>query len=269
LLLACYALLVATPLLPGIPPQVGSILATVVFAALSMALILSLARLRTAAWHELASLVVLAGCWRLLMQFAAAHETVRLYVGPAVGIAFMLACVCAGNLLSRIIRDRNILVPVCVVAMIADFYTVFAGPTGKALEQTPKLVQALSVAIPQVGSATGPAGARGLAHAATMGLGDIIFIAMFFSAAARFGFRLRRAYLGILIPTLVAIVAVLTVWWLPALPLLPFIAGGFLVASAREFHFSAEEKRNLKWVGLILLVATAILVLFWLRSAHS
>ena len=206
LLVACYVLLVATPLIPGLPPVIGSVLATLLFAALAMALMLALARVATRAWHEVASLALFLGAWYVLAQTVGGPGPARVFLNPAVSLAFLLACVAAGKLLSRIVRDRNILLPVGIVAGLADLYTVFAGPTGQALQEAPKLVQKLSVAIPQPGSAAGPAGHKGLAFAGTMGLGDFIFIAMFFAAATRFGFKLRRSYWGILLPTATALV---------------------------------------------------------------
>jgi hypothetical protein len=257
LLFACYILLVVTPLIPGLPPVAGSLLATLLFAALAMAVMLAMARVTTRAWHEAAGLAVFLGLWYVLGDFAEKLQHARVYLSPAVNLAFMMACVAAGKLLSRIIRDRNILLPVCIVAALADLYTVFAGPTGQALQEAPKLVQKLSVAIPQPGSATGPTGHMGLAFAGTMGLGDFIFIAMFFAAAMRFGFRLRRSYWGILLPTATALTGFLLAPKLPGIPLLPFIATGFLVANWGEFRLTAEEKSNLRMAGLIVAVLVA------------
>ena len=262
LLFVCYVLLVATPLIPGLPPVIGSVLATVLFAALAMALMLALARVATRAWHEAIGLALCLGAWYDLGQFAEGHRHARVFLGPAVNLAFLLACVAAGKLLSRIIRDRNILVPVCIVAALADLYTVFAGPTGQALQEAPKLVQKLSVSIPQPGSAAGATGHMGLAFAGTMGLGDFIFIAMFFAAATRFGFRLRRSYWGILLPTGTALIGFLAAPMLPGIPLLPFIATGFLVANWREFRLTVEEKTNLRMAGLIVGIAVAVGVLW-------
>ena len=266
LLFACYILLVVTPLVPGLPPVAGSVLATVLFAALAMAVMLALARVPTRAWHEAAGLALFLGAWYDLGALAEGYPHARVYLSPAVSLTFLLACVAAGKLLSRIVRDRNILLPVCIVAALADLYTVFAGPTGQALQEAPKLVQKLSVAIPQPGSAAGPAGHMGLAFAGTMGLGDFIFIAMFFAAAMRFGFRLRRSYWGILLPTATALVGFLLTPKLPGIPLLPFISLGFLVANWGEFRLTAEEKTNLRRAGLIVaLLVAAGMVWFVVR----
>ena len=260
------ALLVGTPLIPlplswgPLPVVAGSLAATLLLTALSLGLIVNGARLRLGAGHELGLLALSGGLWFALMHLAMRGHLARLLLSPTATVLFLLTCLWLGRLLSRLFRERSILLPVCAAAALVDIFTVYAGPTGHMLEVNPKLVERLSVAIPQIGSAAGQAGLAGLTIASFIGLGDFIFLAAFFGAAARFGFNLRRTAWVVL-----AIVAVgmTAQWLLPAvakIPLLPFIGVGFVAANWREFQLNAEER---KAVALGALIIAGVVLAVW------
>jgi hypothetical protein len=252
--LIIYGLLVGIPQVSfGKVTELVSILATLVFTALSVWLVAQAAPLRLGWPAELAGMIVAGGLWQAADWGAGKGDLARLYAGAASSVAFIGLCVLGGRLLSRLLRDRNILLPVAVVAILADIFTVAIGPTGKALEHAPKLVEKFSVGLPAAGSAAGRQGVKGLAMLATMGIGDFVFLALFLTAAARFGFPLSRG--GKLIAGLVCLA--LAAFFLlppviPGIPLLPFIAGGFLIAYARRFRLSRTERQALLWGGLFL-----------------
>ena len=263
-LLATGALLY---LLPTIAPLISagspganealSILVTLLFTGLAVLLIAQLAKWPLPAPGEAAVALAAVVIYPLLTHLAGRGPIVRLYLHPLVNLCFILICVMAGRLLSRILRERNILLPVGLVAMFADIFTVFLGPTGRALEVAPKLVEKFSVALPAAGSAVGPHGAAGLTMLAAMGVGDFVFLALFLTSAARFGFPLRRSSILITVLLWFAMVTYLLLPLvhvdLPGIPLLPFIAGGFLLAYRKQFRLTPSEKQGLIWGGLLLL----------------
>ncbi len=255
LLVFAYLLLLTAPLLRSIPPLPATIAATVIFTGISVALIVLGAQINLPGVVELAAMVVVGGLWLTLRRLSTGGAVNQLAVGPAVSVVFLLFCLLIGRLISRIIREANILVPVCIVAAAADIFTVYWGPTGKFLAQAPQVVAALSVQIPEVGSATGPEGVAGLRFI-TMGLGDFIFLAVFLTAGARLGFNLART--GWVIAIILA-VGLTTLFFVPAAaPLLPFIAAGFLIANWREFQLSRAEKKNLLYAAVIAAVVVAV-----------
>lgn len=258
---AVYLLLVITPQINLGSPllnYLNSIVASVVFAVLSVLLVLQVARVHLRPLNEVFAGVLAAGAWQAADWGAGRGDVLRLYLGPAGNLAFIFLCLMAGRLLSRILREPNLLLPVGVVAILADIFTVAVGPTAKVLEKAPGLFEKLSVGLPAAGSAAGPAGAQGLTMVAGMGLGDFIFLALFLTAAARFAFPLGRGGWFIAVPVCLALATVLVLWGLGVpivgIPLLPFIAGGFLVAYAGRFHLSRAEKWGLLWGGLFLAV---------------
>jgi hypothetical protein len=258
LVLAALALLSGLPYLRGLPPLAGSLVATVAFLLISLLLIQECARHPLRPLLDALGVVAAVGVWYGLGLLPARFPTAGPLLHAATGTSFLLACILAGRLLALIVRERNILLPVAIVAGLADIFTVFAGPTGQALRTAPKLVEKLSVAIPQVGSAAGPAGPAGMTHIATAGLGDFIFMTFFLVSAFRFGLRHRLTVWVIFAAAALGMAAVLLVPGLPAIPLLPFVALGFLLANAGAFRLSRVEKLQM---GLVVGVLAALLAL--------
>ncbi|MGQ9732200.1 MAG: hypothetical protein ACUVX8_13135 [Candidatus Zipacnadales bacterium] len=187
-------------------------------------------------------------------------------VGPAQSVSLLVTAMFFGMIASRVMRDRNILLPACIVAAFVDLLSVKWGLTGHALEQAPTLVTKLSVAIPQLAATPRMAGGvRGFPIVATIGLGDIFFIALFFGAAARFGLPLRRTFCWVF-PLVVVAMALTLMEVLPwrGIPGLPFVSFGFLAANFRQFRLSAEERRALGVASLLLIVV--LLTLFAFRN---
>ena len=174
---------------------------------------------------------------------------------------FMIACGAVGRLLSRLVRERNLLVAVLLTAAIVDVFTVTVGPTRRALERAPEAVRKLAMSVPKPGSAAGEKGTAGLAVAASIGLGDFIFAAMFLAAAARHRLPAARAAVAAACLVVVAMTAVLAVPRLPALPLLPFIAIGMLAVTWREFRLTRQEIWQL--VAGAVFLAVLLGAMYW------
>ena len=269
LAICIYVLLVATPLVP-IPPGygpigvwVGSLLATLLLAALSVMLLINGARLHLSIAHEVGLVAISVGLWLGLIKLAGLTHLLQLLIAPVATVVFLLACLWLGRVISRLFQTSSILLPVCATVAVVDIFTVYAGPTGIMLRNYPEFVQSVSVAIPEIGSAVGAEGLAGLAVSNFIGLGDFIFLAALLGAAARFRFDLvRTAWL-----VLVAAAAGMAIQWLvPTLigvPLLPFIAGGFAVANWGQFRLTSQEK---KAMGLAALIIGLLVVVAWILA---
>lgn len=242
-LTSIYLLLVAAPLVRGVPPVAGGVVLTVLFTAVLMAAAALAGGLRLSWWHELAGMLLGIGLWYLLADLGEKGSTLRLATLPAADVFFLGACVLAGRLLSRMFRERNILLPIAIVLAGADIFTVFLGPTAAFLEHAPELVTQVSVKLPEVGSAAGPEGAAGLAHMATLGPGDTIFAALLFAAVVRFGLSLRASYRWMTLVVAGFLGLLIAAPAIPPLPVLPIMAVGFLIANRGQFHLTPEERR--------------------------
>jgi len=257
---AAWVLLVAAPLLPGLPPLLGTVVVSSLLAAASFTAICGLSGLRLRLWHEVGLMVLCGGLWYALSEIGVSPEA-HIPLAATSSIVFMLACVMLGRLLSRLIREPNLLLPVLLTAAAVDIFTVSVGPTRLALEKAPEKVRSLSVDVPEAGSATGKQGAAGLTIAASIGLGDFIFAALFLTAAWRHRLELTRAAVAATLLTVLAMSAVLLLPQIPALPLLPFIVAGVLLPNLRYFRLSAQERVAMVVGALFLIVLLAVIYL--------
>lgn len=178
--------------------------------------------------------------------------------GAAINFSITVAAVGFGRLLSMLIREPNLLAPVVPFAAVVDVMTVFApgGFVKQTLERAPEVVQKASVALPQLGSA---AAFSRVMPVAFIGVGDFIFMAMY--AACLYKFKINP------LPTLIGFVLILTlymalilfypgIWKLPAL--VP-LAAVFLVVNWKHFKLTPSEKAA---SVVVTLCATAVIA--WL-----
>jgi hypothetical protein len=130
----------------------------------------------------------------------------------------------AGILLGRQVAEAWWLAAIAVIAIVADTWSVFAGPTKVVVERAPGALDYLLVHFPIVG-AQGPG----------MGLGisDFIFLSLFTVGALGAGLRSSASFvaMGASLPVTVAVALL----WKPALPALPFLALAFLAVNAGAF----------------------------------
>ncbi|MFP3905074.1 MAG: hypothetical protein ACLFWB_12590 [Armatimonadota bacterium] len=240
--LSYYGILTAVPYIRGVPQLPGIMVATVGFLLLSLAVIRTIARWELRWQTELLVFLLTLGLWYALILWSDEYANIAPFISTMASLLFLTACAFFGRLLSRIIRDMNMLLPIAVVLILVDIFTVFYGPTGDALEKAPEVVSSLSVGLPEIGSAAGPEGGKGLAFVATAGLGDFIFLGLFFAATWRYGLRFNRTFWLIFALMAVTMLAFLALPFLPGVPLLPAIAIAFIAANVGEFQFSRQEK---------------------------
>ena len=162
-----------------------------------------------------------------------------------------------GQLLSRIIREASLLVPVTLVSGLIDFWGVYWGPVGTWSEQAPSAVNmataaTAAVTVPEVARTQMPEQLQifgSIAPPDSIGIGDFVFIAFFLSCAYRLGFSSRRTmwgiFLGLLAASLVMALDGSTLFGreivIDYLPGLVFICGGALLANLSAWRLSRQE----------------------------
>jgi len=257
-LVAMYGLLVLSPLVPGVDPTAGAVIVTVLFTFGALAAAMLTARLRLSAWVQAGGLLLGIVNWFLYATSGLAGSLARLTLVPAADLFLVFAMILGGLLLSRIVRDRTLVVPVAIVLALADVFTVYlGGPTGQALEKMPGLVEAVSVKLPAMGSATGAEGLAGLKRIATLGPGDSFFAALFFAVVLRFGLSMRRTFGWLFGVTAVVLGLVVSTAGMPPVPVLPLMAAGFLIANWHAVKLTRREwaYTAIAFVFLIVLFA--------------
>lgn len=274
LALLCY--LGFSLLLPLVPPLPVPLLALLVIPSTALFMLLQLWLTHTIVGLRLRPLpsgllaLLFAAFWFATLFFIYPH---RAWDGSANALMFVLrplllsltitlGCAFFGILLSRIIREPNVLLPVALVAMPIDYLGAMTsiGFTNNAVAQNPKLVQALSVQVPAVGSGAHHGAIHPIAY---IGPGDALFMAFFFAVVLRLNLNVRGTF-----------------WWMYGLLTLTMLGVLFtdiniaalipmglaaLIANARYFKLRREEVfATLYAAALILVLVTG----FYLYS-HS
>jgi hypothetical protein len=117
---------------------------------------------------------------------------------------------------------ENVSWVVLVAAIIpwVDAYSVWRGPTKTITTKHENVFSALSVGFVVPGGG-----------AARLGLPDVLFLALFLAAAARFNLRVVWTWVGLVVG--LGLTIVLATWWdVNGLPALPALSLGFLVPNA-------------------------------------
>ena len=175
-----------------------------------------------------------------------------------------------GQLLTRIIREPGMLVPVSLIAALIDFWGVYWGPVGMWSEQAPEAVTSMATAAtagastPQHVYEQMPQQLQifsNISPPQNIGIGDFVFLAFFLACAHRLGFSARRTMWGIFLGLLAATVVMaldgatlfgheISIQYLPGLV---FICGGALLANLRAWRLSGQE-----WAMTGVLVAVLL-----------
>ncbi len=170
-----------------------------------------------------------------------------------INFFIILLCFNFGSLLSYIVKEKNLLVPVMLCCAFIDIWTCTVGFVSKTLAKAPEVVSGVSTGVSMMG------GSKILgANIATIGPGDFIFAALVFAVVMRFNMEKRRTFwvmFGFL--TLGMLLIVLGI--LPFLPALVCVALGTLIANYKKFNLSKQEKIS---VLVVFLILTGLLIFF-------
>jgi hypothetical protein len=230
-----------------------AIVAGVAFIGIEVAIIALVARLPLSAKSQLA-LVIAFG-----LVFGAAlvvQLRLRASEGSPIAlvrsVALMIAATAFGVMASRIVRERNLLVPVAVVAGAVDIWGVYFGFVAEVQKKAPEIAQHLSAAVPAASAAQVP-----VPLLSAVGPGDFLFMGLFVAAVRRLRMNLRATLWALFVAFLI-VPAVFAVAGLPALPGLPFIGVAVIVANWRHFRFSRAEKFAVLYAVLGIAAAVGV-----------
>jgi hypothetical protein len=266
--LALLVYLAFNLLLPLVPPlpfpllAVLGVLSTAVFMLLQLWLTQSLVNLHVRPLVCVLLMLVFAALFLVSLFFVYPHKSWSAAVNAPLfivtpllrGLTITLSCAFFGILLSRIIREPNVLLPVALVAMPIDYLGAMTsiGFTQNVVTQNPHLVQALSVPVPAVGSSSQHHGAL---HAiGFIGPGDALFMAFFFAVVLRLNMNIRGTFwwmYGLLTLTMFVVLSPLGFNIAALVPM----GIAVLIANFRYFKLKREE------VFATLYAASLILVL--------
>lgn len=174
------------------------------------------------------------------------------------GYLLMLAAVGLGTTLSKLIREKNLLVPVIPFAAMVDVLTVLA-PSGfvkQVMEKAPEVAERAALAVMAVPNA--PEVSARLTPIAIIGAGDFVFLALYAACLIRFGLRVRATMIGLFLALWIYLGLVLlgVALRLPALVPMAIVT---LALNWRSFQLSRQEA-----IASVLVISIAVAVIAWL-----
>lgn len=164
-----------------------------------------------------------------------------------VVLTVMFAAAAIGYMVSLRVTDKNLLLPVVVIAACIDVFTVTRGPVSAVLTKAPEIAQAVSAPIPKVG-------AGAFVPSLLIGPGDFLFAALVFAVVSRLKMNELRTFWFVTAAMTAGMLAI-AVGLLGFLPALILLAAGVILANWREFRLSRHEIISMLVVGAALAVA--------------
>jgi hypothetical protein len=174
-------------------------------------------------------------------------------LSPLAQTGLMVWCIGLGAMISSILRDKNILIPVAIFLVGFDIFLVLTplGFTQRIIKQNPNILSSVAMQIPKTTSVAHAASNATVASAGLVGPADLVFLGAFFLAMYKFNMRPKET-LRVMIPMLIGymVVVLLTGWALPALVPIGLVT---LWVNRKEFSLNKDEKASTVVLALIVI----------------
>jgi len=169
-----------------------------------------------------------------------------------VGFSIIAGGFGLGSMLARLVETPRHVMPIGIVAAVADTWSVFTGPTKRIMESK-------NAELAMKHAFVGQPGAEAAEVRPVAGAADLVFVALFLCIAARLGLSVWKSAVGMFAGLVVGLAAA-TLWG--GLPGLPFIAGGFVIANWKRVRPGKTEivKTSIFVAALLLAFAAVALI---------
>lgn len=180
------------------------------------------------------------------------------YLHGLDGLMMAGLAVAAGVLISQLMKEMKILLPVAVMLALVDIYVVFGGglvtqaTTGRN-PQAQKMMKALTTNLPTTQAKRGAAPLQ-----LAVGFADFLFIALFFACFRRFSISSKRTFTAL--ATVLALYMLVVAFTGTPLPALVPIAAVVIALNFRYFKYERSEMFALLYAGLIVLALFSYLM---------
>ena len=173
---------------------------------------------------ELAPLLPRRRVLLVLLPVGLAVAVISSLVGwvPGANVGKVLLASAAGLLLAAALERASWIVAIAGVVAVTDVLSVYLGPTKVLIEQGPRVIGALTVALAWSGYRTNEA-------YTALGVADFVFFALYLGAARRFGLRVGATAVAM---TLSFVASIAAGFWLTAVPALPLLSAAMLLVNA-------------------------------------
>jgi hypothetical protein len=182
------------------------------------------------AWTVVRARLSTTMLWILFLAGTSVGFLLSFAGAPSLAAPFkVVAAVAAGRLLGRQMVEGWWLALVALVALAADAWSVFAGPTKVIVERAPGVLSYLLISFPALGGTSGGFG---------LGMSDLFFLGLFLTGAVHTGLRPRATLFAAAAALLATVVVALLLD--RALPALPLVSLSFLAANGDLIWASAR-----------------------------
>lgn len=234
---ACFlTIFVCAKLLPGIHPKAAYLISAFTLSLSALYLIFRLLQLPFNAMAYVVISVFLALIHIASIKLTSGHPMV--YLEAAGGLLSSLCLITASALVGRIIAVRidevAFLIPLCVVAAVADLWSAFYGVTSELLQTRSVFLDYLLINYPRLGIA----GLRQF-----IGTADFLFAAIFMGCAITFRFNMKKTYAAFA-AGFVATFALVVVTGMP-LPAIPVLSVCFIAVNASLLSVKYEDLKTM------------------------
>jgi len=219
---------------------------TLAFMFLQMWIPWCLTRIKQELTWEIKELAVFGVMWLFLMLgFNHPSGKSAVVIGSLTNLAETITLGLIGGLIARIVREAKILLPLGIVAGLIDIVGAMTpmGFTNKMVNSHPAVVSHVSVHMPTVAGI----------QVATIGPGDLLFIAFFFAVVHRHKLNTRWTF-RLVYSLLTLSMLIVQIFGYPIGALAP-MGVGVIVANWKYFTYSREEKFAMLYASLISLAA--------------
>jgi hypothetical protein len=236
---------------------------TAIFMLLQLLLSLSIVQLKLSAGKSTALAVACLAVWITVLAYFHPYHRVdyetliffRLCRFALLGIFLTLSITCLGCLLSLIIKEPALLLPVALIAMPIDYLGAMTpiGFTHDMVAHASKFVSSVSVAVPTI-SVHGVS----ISPIAYIGPGDVLFMSMFFACVQRFSLAERGTFwwmYGLL--TFSMIVVITATRPFPIAALVP-MGLAVIIANLGLIKLKREEIFAVVYAGIMILVIVCV-----------
>ncbi len=170
-------------------------------------------------------------------------------------LAIIFIAVLLGKLLASSVQQRSWIIPIALVAMVADIWSVSYGPTDYLISLPPEVMRHFLLFYPLLGASTLEATTVPYWMRPFIGMSDVIFLCLYLELARKFELHttLSRIAMGaaMLIPIALASFAE------KGIPALPFMSAIFIFVNFRYLDFNKKEL-----VQCVVFIAVLACILF-------
>jgi hypothetical protein len=231
------------------------IVSTCVFMLLQVWLAQKIAETRLRPFAAVLWVVALTVLWLAVLAFLrpvhgearSLHFATMLARSSLLGLSMSAGLAFAGMLLACLIRERNVLLPVALVAMPVDYVGAMTnvGFTHTVEKHAAPLVNAISVPVPTIG---------GLQPIAFIGPGDALFIAFFFAVVSNLDMNRRGTFWWMFVLLTVTLLSV----FFTGVPVAALVPMGIAVMVANWKYFTLKREEVFAVLYAILITCTVV-----------